>query len=172
MGSFSDYAANKVLDHYTGKAAWTMPTVYVALFVGDPEGAGTEVSGGSYARKATAAADWNSASGRATSNAQALTFPQATGSWGTVDYFALYDAAMGGNRTGSGALGEPKTIGSGDWELIERNGLIYLTKHGYGIKIVLSLQNAKEVRRLLDAYLERRAYEWAASYGSAPGGKE
>jgi len=65
-----------------------------------------------------------------------------------------------------------KTIGSGDWELIERNGLIYLTKHGYGIKIVLSLQNAKEVRRLLDAYLERRAYEWAASYGSAPGGKE
>ncbi|HNY80767.1 MAG TPA: hypothetical protein PKO46_21005 [Sedimentisphaerales bacterium] len=114
MGSFSAYAANKVLDHYTGKAAWTMPTVYVALFVGDPEGAGTEVSGNGYSRKQTAAADWNSASGGATSNAQALTFPQATGSWGTVDHFALYDAATGGNRTGSGALGEPKTIGSGD----------------------------------------------------------
>jgi hypothetical protein len=65
-----------------------------------------------------------------------------------------------------------KLIFSGDWELIEQNGLIYLTKHGYGIKIVLSLQNAKEVWRMLDAYMERRAYEWAASYGSAPGGKE
>ena len=98
MGSFAAYAKNKIVDHFTGKAAWTMPTIYVALFVGDPEGAGTEVSGGSYARKATAAADWNTASGGATSNAQALAFPQATGSWGTVDYFALYDAASGGNR--------------------------------------------------------------------------
>ena len=114
MGSFAAYAKNKILDHYTGKAAWTMPTVYVALFVGDPEGAGTEVSGGSYARKATAGADWNSASGRATSNANALTFPQATGSWGTVDYFALYDDDTGGNRIGSGALSQSKTIGSGD----------------------------------------------------------
>ena len=60
-----------------------------------------------------------------------------------------------------------KLIFSGDWELIEQNGLIYLTKHGYGIKIVLSLQNAREVWHLLDAYLERRAYEWAASYGSS-----
>ena len=114
MGSFATYAKNKMVDHYTGKAAWTMPTVYVALFVGDPEGAGTEVSGGSYARKATAAADWNSASGGASSNAQALTFPQATGSWGTVDYFALYDAASGGNRIGSGQLSQSKAIGSGD----------------------------------------------------------
>lgn len=114
MGSFSDYAANKILDHYTGKAAWTMPTVYVALFVGDPEGAGVEVSGNGYSRKQTAAADWNSASGGATSNANALTFPQATGSWGTVDYFALYDAATAGNRIGSGQLSQSKTIGAGD----------------------------------------------------------
>ena len=114
MGSFAAYAKNKIVDHFTGKAAWTMPTVYVALFVGDPEGAGTEVSGNGYARKQTAAADWNTASGGATSNAQALAFPQATGSWGTVDYFALYDAASGGNRTGSGLLSQSKTIGSGD----------------------------------------------------------
>lgn len=52
------------------------------------------------------------------------------------------------------------------------NGLIHLIRHGYGVEIALSPQDAQEVWRLLDAYLERRAYEWAASYGSAPGGKE
>jgi len=50
-----------------------------------------------------------------------------------------------------------KLIFSGDWELIEQNGLIYLTKHGYGIKIVLSLQNAKEVWRMLNAWVERNS---------------
>ena len=65
-----------------------------------------------------------------------------------------------------------KTIGSGDWDIVERHGLIYLTKQGCGVEIVLSPQNAWEVWRLLDAYLEHRAYEWAASYGSEPGGKK
>ena len=50
-----------------------------------------------------------------------------------------------------------KLIFSGDWELIEQNGLIYLTKHGYGIKIVLSLQNAREVWRMLNAWVEGNA---------------
>jgi len=50
-----------------------------------------------------------------------------------------------------------KLIFSGDWELIEQNGLIYLTKHGYGIKIVLSLQNAKEIWRVLNAWVERNS---------------
>jgi hypothetical protein len=35
--SISNYAENKILEHTTGEAAWTMPTnVYVKLHTGDP----------------------------------------------------------------------------------------------------------------------------------------
>lgn len=116
MGSFSDYAENKVLDHIVGKTSLTMPTAYVALFTAAPSdaGGGTEVTGGSYARKATAGADWNAASAGAISNANALAFPEATASWGTITHFAIMDAATAGNMLAWGALTTSKAIGSGD----------------------------------------------------------
>lgn len=117
MGSFSDYAENKVLDHIVGKASFTMPTVYVGLSTADPtdDGSGlAEPSGNAYARVQTAAGDWQSASGGATQNVNALTFPEATGSWGTITHFALFDAASAGNMLAHGALTVPKAIGSGD----------------------------------------------------------
>jgi hypothetical protein len=91
-----------------------MPTVYVALFVGDPAGAGVEVSQGGYSRKQTAGTDWEAASSGATQNTNAIAFGTATESWGTVDYFAVYDAASAGNMLGYGALTQSKAIGSGD----------------------------------------------------------
>ena len=116
MGSFTDYTENKVLDHITGKTAFTKPTAYVALFTAAPSdaGGGTEVTGGSYARVATAGADWNAASAGATTNANAIAFPTATGSWGTVTHFALMDASTAGNMLAWGALGTSKTVASGD----------------------------------------------------------
>lgn len=114
--SKTDYAENKVLDHMTGKSTFAAVTAYVALFTAAPSdaGGGTEVSGGSYARKATAAADWNAASGGSTSNANALSFPTASGSWGTATHFAIFDASSGGNMLRWNALTTSKTIGSGD----------------------------------------------------------
>lgn len=116
MGSFSDYLENKVLDHVTGKTAFTKPTSHVALFTAAPSdaGGGTEVSGGSYARITTAGADWNAAASGSVSNANALAFPTASGSWGTATHFALMDAPTGGNQLAWGTLGTPKTIASGD----------------------------------------------------------
>lgn len=116
MGSFSDYTENKVLDHVTGKTSFTKPTSYVALFTAAPSdsGGGTEVSGGSYARVTTAGADWNAASSGSASNANDLTFPTATGSWGTVTHFALFDALTTGNMLAWGSLTTSKTVGSGD----------------------------------------------------------
>jgi hypothetical protein len=117
MGSFADYAENKILDHIVGKTAFTMPTAYVGLSTADPKDDGSglaEPSGGSYARVQTAGADWAAASGGANSNANAITFPQATGSWGTVTHFALFDAATNGNMLGHGQLAVSKTVGSGD----------------------------------------------------------
>jgi len=115
--TFADYLENKVLDHILGKTAYTMPTVYVGLSTADPldDASGlAEPLGGGYARVATTGATWNAAAVGSASNAAAITFPQATASWGTVTHFALFDAATAGNMIASGALTVSKAIGNGD----------------------------------------------------------
>jgi len=117
MGSFGNYLENEILDHIFGKGSYTPPTIYVALSTADPldDASGvSEPSGGSYARKSTAAADWNTAASGAIDNANDITFAQATGAWGTITHFALMDAASGGNLLAHGSLTASKTIGNGD----------------------------------------------------------
>jgi len=117
MGSFSDYWENEILDHIFGKGSYTPPTIYVGLSTADPldNGSGlAEPTGNGYARVQTTAADWNTAAGGALDNVNDITFPQATGSWGTITHFALFDTASGGNILAHGALSASKTIGSGD----------------------------------------------------------
>ena len=117
MGSFSDYWENEILDHLFGKGSYTPPTIYVGLSTADPGDDGTglsEPSGNGYARVATSAADWNSASGGSLDNADAIDFAEATGDWGTITHFGLFDAATGGNVLAHGALTLSKTISNGD----------------------------------------------------------
>lgn len=118
MAGKTSYLEAKVIDHTNGKTSYTMPSVFVGLLTAAPTDttAGTEVSGGSYARKSTAGTDWNAASGNPASatNANAITFVTATGSWGTVTHFALYDASTAGNMLRWGALTTSKTISTGD----------------------------------------------------------
>ncbi len=117
MGSFSDYWENEILDHIFGKGSYTPPTIYVGLSTADPadDGAGlSEPSGNGYARAATAAGDWNSASGGSLDNANTVEFDEATDTWGTVTHFALFDAASGGNLLAHGTLTQSKAVGSGD----------------------------------------------------------
>jgi len=75
--------------------------------------------GGSYARvtvdndKTT----WSAASGGALSNAIVFTFPQATGDWGTITHFAIWDhatATAAVNLIAHGALSTIKAIDNGD----------------------------------------------------------
>lgn len=115
-GSLSNYTENKVLDHVVGKTSFTMPSTWLALFTVAPTdaGGGTEVTGGSYARVATAGADWSAASGGAITNANALTFPQATDNWGTIVAAALLDASSGGNMLIWGDLAVNKTVTTDD----------------------------------------------------------
>lgn len=116
----STYLANNLLDHQVGKTSYTMPTVYVALSSTTPTAAGTNItepSGGSYARVATAGADWNAASAGATSNANTLTFPSATADWAAganMTHGVLFDASTGGNMLGFGSLTVPKAALNGD----------------------------------------------------------
>jgi hypothetical protein len=76
-------------------------------------GTGTEVSGGSYARVASSFATASGTGGSVASDADA-TFPTATGSWGTVGWIGLWDAASSGNLLYHTALDAAKTIDSGD----------------------------------------------------------
>jgi hypothetical protein len=117
MGSFADHWENEILDHLFGKGSYTPPTIHVGLSTADPGDSGTglsEPSGDGYARVSTAAADWNSASGGSLDNANVIEFPQATGSWGTITHFALFDASTGGNMLAHGSLTQSKMIASGD----------------------------------------------------------
>ena len=117
MGSFSDFWENEILDHIFGKGSYTPPTIYVGLSTADPldDASGlAEPSGNGYARVSTAGADWNTAAAGAPDNANDITFPQATGSWGTVTHFALYDAATAGNMLAHGSLDTSKAVNNGD----------------------------------------------------------
>lgn len=117
MGSFGDYAENKVLELIVGKTAFSTPTAYLAASTADPtdDGSGVaEPSGNGYARVSTAGADWNAAASGSIDNANAITFPEASGSWGTITHVALYDASTGGNMLAHGALDSSQAIASGE----------------------------------------------------------
>lgn len=123
--SFSNYMAQALLNSAFGKtsnfgALASAPTMYVALFTtipGEDGTGGTEVSGNGYNRVSTAAGDWNAATSADPSvvdNANAVTFPEATGAWGNVVAFGLYDAATTGNYLGGNSLNVAKSPTSGD----------------------------------------------------------
>jgi hypothetical protein len=115
MSAISNYLENALINATLRNTSYTSPaTVYAGLFTSDPTdaGSGTEVSGGSYARKAiTFAAPSN---GVTTNSAAACEFDQATGSWGTITHFGIFDALTSGNLLYHGALTTSKTIASGD----------------------------------------------------------
>ena len=114
MAEMSNYLENALINATLRNTSYTSPaTIYVALYTSDPTDAntGTEVSGGSYARTSvTFAAPSN---GVSLSNAD-CTFPQATGSWGTIGWIGLMDALTSGNLLYHTALDASKTIESGD----------------------------------------------------------
>ena len=118
-GSKSDFLENELLDHVLGNAAWSAPaTVYIALYTAAPSdsGGGTEVTGGSYARKAVTnnATNWPAASGGAKANGTTITFVTATANWGTVVAFGIFDASSGGNLLYWADLTASKTVDNGD----------------------------------------------------------
>jgi hypothetical protein len=106
--SLSTYTQQALLNHLFGKAAFTAPTIYVALFTANGVDAGTgftEAAYTGYVRKSTAAADWASATAATpsvTANANAVTFAACTGGTSAVVGFGLYDAASAGNYLGGG----------------------------------------------------------------------
>lgn len=114
MANFSNYLENALINATLRNTSYTSPTtVYVALYSTDPTDAdtGTEISGGSYAR--TAVTFGAPSNGVSTNNAD-VTFPTATGSWGTVTHVGIRDASTSGNLLYHSSLTTSKTVSSGD----------------------------------------------------------
>jgi len=114
MSAMSDYLENKVLDHILATTSYTAPaTVYVGLSTGafGDDNSGTELAGSGYGR---VAASFGAASSGTASNDAAIEFSAATGSWGTVSHFGLFDASTSGNLLIHGALTSNKVIETGD----------------------------------------------------------
>lgn len=114
MSAMSDYLENEILDHILGTGAYTMPTtVYVGLSTGSfgDDNSGTELTGNGYSRQSIS---FGAAASGTASNDAAVEFSAATGSWGTVSHFGLFDAASSGNLLIHGALTASKVIDTGD----------------------------------------------------------
>jgi len=114
MSAMSDYLENVFLSHFTGTSSTSAPSaVYVGLSTGSmgDDNSGTELSGNNYSRKAVTFA---AASGGSISSNAAVEFDAASGSWGTVSHWAIYDASTSGNQLFHGSFSQSKAIGSGD----------------------------------------------------------
>jgi hypothetical protein len=97
MAALSDYAENLILDFVLNAGTLTPTTLYVAMATSAITDADTgttlaakEPSYSAYARKSTAAGDWNTASARATTNANDITFVLADGD-ADVTHIAIVD---------------------------------------------------------------------------------
>jgi hypothetical protein len=114
MAEMSNFLENALINATLRATTYTSPaTVYVSLWTSDPTdaGSGTEVSGGSYARTSVT---FGAPSNGVSTNSADVTFPTATGSWGTVGWIGLNDALTSGNLLYHTALDASKTIDTGD----------------------------------------------------------
>ena len=118
----TNFLEDLVLNRFLRNVAGTGPyPAYVALGTSattpSENGSGfTEVSGGSYARQAagfSAPVSVNGAPNTVT-NPSAISFPQATASWGTVRWIGIFTAVSGGTLLYFQQLASDKVVGIDD----------------------------------------------------------
>lgn len=112
MGSLSDYAENKLLDHIFNAAYSPVETIYLCLCTADPTDAGTGASmneypdSQGYARKAIT---FGAAATRKVAQNADVTFPKSTGNYtAPVTHWAICDSVThgAGNMLAHGKLAE------------------------------------------------------------------
>jgi hypothetical protein len=109
--SISNYAENKILDHVTGEAAWTMPTtVYVKLHTGDPGETATSNAATETTRKA---ASWSAASSGSIATDATIEWTNVS-TTETYTHWSLWDASTAGNALWTGALSASAAVTAGD----------------------------------------------------------
>jgi hypothetical protein len=131
MGSLSDYAENALLNHIFNTAYTSVATVYVALSTATLTDTATGASMSEVANAngyARTAVTFGAAATRRVIQSGAVTFPQASGAWGTITDWAIVDTNTygAGNVLAYGAFtasfapvtGNTPTIPSGELQVI------------------------------------------------------
>lgn len=127
MAGMSDYLETAILNEVFRNTNYAVPTnTYVSLHTADPTDAGltaAEVSGNNYSRAlvnkdGSTAPFWTapatSGGGQKVDNNSTVSFPVASGSWGTITHIGIWDASSAGNMLFSGALTASKVVGAND----------------------------------------------------------
>ena len=126
--TFNTTTVDNTVTWRTWLAALPKKALYVALYTVTPaDVAGTEVTGGSYARvlvDPTVATNWLTTQGNTTSpstgtsattsNNAVITFPAPTANWGTITGIGILDAVTAGNILFWAPLSLSKVVNNGD----------------------------------------------------------
>jgi hypothetical protein len=110
---------NTILDELLGSTTHFASPVYVGLMTAAPDDDGTgvtEPSSGAYARVAVDNNDteWPDATLGQKSNANDIVFPTATGDWGEITYFGIFETLSGDDLIMFGALNTARDVLTGD----------------------------------------------------------
>jgi hypothetical protein len=109
--SISNYAELKILEHTTGKTAWTMPTnVYVKLHTADAGEAGTTAAATETTRKVAA---WATAASGSIATSSTLEWTNVAATE-TYTHWSLWDDVSAGNALWTGALSSSAAVTAGD----------------------------------------------------------
>jgi len=113
--ALTDTFENRILTWLLTTNSATRPTSWhVGLYASGNQpsdsASGTELSGNGYARQSVSF----SVTGNAGTNSGTVSFPTATGSWGTITYAGIFDASSGGNLIAYAQLGASKVIDTND----------------------------------------------------------
>ena len=109
--SISNYAELKILEHATGKTAWTIPSnVYVKLHTADAGEAGTTSAATETTRKVAA---WATAASGSIATSATLEWTNVAATE-TYSHWSLWDAATAGNCLWTGALSSSASVTAGD----------------------------------------------------------
>lgn len=109
--SISNYAELKILEHLTGKTAWSMPsTVYIKLHTGDAGEDGTTNAATNTSRQA---ASWAAAASGSIAINASITWTNVS-TTETYSHWSAWDASSAGNCLWSGALSSSASVTAGD----------------------------------------------------------
>lgn len=115
---FTQDVENRILNAVFSGTPFSQSSLYVALFTSTPSAtdSGTEVPyANGYARQGVSAnSHFSVVSGGYIENDAPISFPSATGSWGTIKGVGIFDAGSGGARIFQGPLSANAVVNSGD----------------------------------------------------------
>ena len=102
--SLGNAVENKILDHITNQASYTMPTPYLALWTSTVDDSSTAATAGeltynTYARQAISTTNMSVAASGSVTNDVAITFPTVSSGGGTVTFWQLTSSSSGAGDT-------------------------------------------------------------------------